>query len=137
MSVLRPEMYRKPSSSKRPMSPVCNQPSAISRRVISGGMNVFPAEIEAVQRQHPAIADVADIGLPDEKWGETVCALVEAADGAAVDEADVIAFCTERLASYKKPTSVRVVDELPRTAVGKLKKFLLRDLFASGQPSAS
>ena len=105
--------------------------------IISGGMNVFPAEIEAVLRQHPAIADVAVIGLPDEKWGETVCAVVEAADGAAVDEADVIAFCTERLASYKKPTSVRVVDELPRTAVGKLKKFLLRDLFASGQPSAS
>ena len=95
--------------------------------IISGGMNVFPSEIEAVLRQHPAVADVAVIGLPDEKWGEIVCAVIEAADGAAVDEAAIIAFCTERLAGYKKPSSVRVVDELPRTAVGKLQKFLLRE----------
>ncbi len=75
------------------------------------------------------------IGLPDEKWGETVCAVVEPADGAIVDEDDIIAFCTERLASYKKPTSVRVVDELPRTPVGKLKKFLLREQFARAEPA--
>jgi acyl-CoA synthetase (AMP-forming)/AMP-acid ligase II len=70
------------------------------------------------------------IGLPDEKWGETVCAVVEANDGAAVDERELIEFCTERLASYKKPSSVRVVDALPRTAGGKPKKFLLRERFA-------
>ena len=105
--------------------------------IISGGMNVFPSEIEAVLRQHPAIAEVAVIGVPDEKWGETVCAVIEATNGAVVDEAEIIAFCTERLASYKKPSSVRVVDELPRTAVGKLKKFVLREQIASEQPSAS
>ena len=99
--------------------------------IISGGMNVFPSEIEAVLLQHPAVADVAVIGLPHEKWGETVCAVIEAANGAAVDESEIIAYCTERLASYKKPSSVRVVAELPRTAGGKPKKFLLREQFAS------
>jgi acyl-CoA synthetase (AMP-forming)/AMP-acid ligase II len=101
--------------------------------IISGGMNVFPSEIEDVLREHASVADVAVIGLPDEKWGETVCAVVEAAPGALVDEADLIAFCTQRLASYKKPTSVHVVDELPRTAGGKPKKFLLRERFAGAE----
>jgi fatty-acyl-CoA synthase len=101
--------------------------------IISGGMNVFPSEIEDVLREHASVADVAVIGLPDEKWGETVCAVVEAAPGALVDEADIIAFCTQRLASYKKPTSVHVVDELPRTAGGKPKKFLLRERFAGAE----
>jgi fatty-acyl-CoA synthase len=104
-----------------------------SDMIISGGMNVFPSEIEAVLRQHPDISDAAVIGLPDEKWGETVCAVIEPANGVVLDEAAVIAYCTERLASYKKPTSVRVVDELPRTAIGKLKKFLLREQFAAEQ----
>jgi len=100
--------------------------------IISGGMNIFPAEIEAVLREHPAVDDVAVIGLPHEKWGETVCAVVEAAEGREVVEAEVIEFCTQRLAGYKKPTSVRVVDALPRTAGGKPQKFLLRERFADG-----
>lgn len=98
--------------------------------IISGGMNIFPAEIEAILREHPAVSDAAVIGLPHEKWGETVCAVVEANDGAEIDEQALIEFCTERLAGYKKPTSVRVVDALPRTAGGKPKKFLLRERFA-------
>jgi fatty-acyl-CoA synthase len=98
--------------------------------IISGGMNIFPAEIEAILREHPDVSDAAVIGLPDEKWGETVCAVVEANDGAHIDERELIEFCTERLASYKKPSSVRVVDALPRTAGGKPKKFLLRERFA-------
>lgn len=102
--------------------------------IISGGMNIFPAEIEDVLRQHPAVADVAVIGLLDEKWGETVCAVIEAVDGAAIDERAVIEFCSERLASYKKPKSVKLVDALPRTVAGKPKKFLLRERFsAAGQ----
>jgi fatty-acyl-CoA synthase len=101
--------------------------------IISGGMNVFPSEIEGVLREHHAVADVAVIGLPHEKWGETVCAVVEATPGAIVDEAEIIAFCQQRLASYKKPTSVRVVDELPRTAGGKPKKFVLRERFAGAE----
>jgi fatty-acyl-CoA synthase len=98
--------------------------------IISGGMNIFPAEIEGILREHAAVSDVAVIGLPDEKWGETVCAVVEANEGAEVDERTLIEFCTERLAGYKKPTSVRFVDALPRTAGGKPKKFLLRERFA-------
>jgi fatty-acyl-CoA synthase len=105
--------------------------------IISGGMNIFPAEIEGVLREHPAVSDVAVIGLPNEKWGEIVCAVVEPADGEVVDERDLIAYCTRRLASYKKPTSVRVVDELPRTAGGKPKKFLLRERFADVTATAS
>ena len=97
--------------------------------IISGGMNIFPAEIEDTLRTHEAVADVAVIGLPDEKWGETVCAVIEPMPGATVDAEDVIAFCHERLAGFKKPTSVRVVDEIPKTIGGKPKKFLLRERF--------
>jgi acyl-CoA synthetase (AMP-forming)/AMP-acid ligase II len=77
------------------------------------------------------VSDVAVIGLPHERWGETVCAVIETFDGVRVDEQEIIDFCTERLASYKKPTAVKVVDELPRTAGGKPKKFLLRERFAA------
>jgi fatty-acyl-CoA synthase len=100
--------------------------------IISGGMNIFPAEIESVLLEHPSVGDVAVIGLLDEKWGETVCAVVQAARGAVVDERELIDYCTVRLASYKKPTSVQVVDELPRTLVGKPKKFLLRERLSNG-----
>ncbi|MDO8212456.1 class I adenylate-forming enzyme family protein [Conexibacter sp. CPCC 206217] len=99
--------------------------------IISGGMNIFPTEIEDVLREHPAVADVAVIGVPHEKWGETVCAVVESADGHVVQEEELIVFCTERLAGYKKPAVVHVVDALPRTAGGKPKKFLLRERFTN------
>jgi len=99
-------------------------------------MNIFPAEIETVLREHPVVSDVAVIGLPDEKWGETVCAVIEATAGATVDERALIDFCTEHLAGYKKPTSIRVVDALPRTAGGKAKKFLLRERFAQAPEAA-
>jgi fatty-acyl-CoA synthase len=99
--------------------------------IISGGMNIFPSEIESVLREHPSVGDAAVIGLLDEKWGETVCAVVEAADGAVVESRELIEYCNRRLASYKKPTSVRVVDELPRTVVGKPKKYLLRERYSS------
>jgi fatty-acyl-CoA synthase len=98
--------------------------------IISGGMNIFPSEIEDVLREHPSVGDVAVIGLLDDKWGETVCAVVEPALGTTVDAQELIDFCTERLASYKKPTSVHVIHELPRTVAGKPKKFLLREQFA-------
>lgn len=103
--------------------------------IISGGMNIFPSEIEAVLREHATVSDAAVVGLPDEKWGEIVCAVVEAAPGSIVDERAIIDYCTERLASYKKPRSVKVIDELPRTPSGKLKKFLLREQFSNQEPS--
>jgi fatty-acyl-CoA synthase len=98
--------------------------------IISGGMNIFPSEIEGILREHPTVSDVAVIGLPDEKWGETVCAVVEPAEGRTVEAQELIDFCSSRLAGYKKPATVRVVDELPRTPGGKPKKFLLREHFA-------
>ncbi len=97
--------------------------------IISGGMNVFPAEVEDVLIRHPAVAGVAVIGVPHEKWGETVCAVIETNPGATVDEAELISYCSTHLASYKKPTSVRVVEELPRTMSGKVQKFILRERF--------
>jgi fatty-acyl-CoA synthase len=99
--------------------------------IISGGMNIFPSEIESILLEHPVVSDVAVIGLPDEKWGESVCAVIEVTAGAEVIEHELIDYCNERLASYKKPRSIRVVDALPRTVGGKPKKFLLRERFAA------
>jgi fatty-acyl-CoA synthase len=99
--------------------------------IISGGMNIFPAEIEDVLRKHDAVLDVAVIGIPDERWGERVCAVVEPnPEGPPIDEAELIEFCRERLASYKKPTQVVEIDALPRTASGKAQKFLLVERFS-------
>ena len=94
--------------------------------IVSGGMKIFPAEIESILIEHPSVGDVAVIGLLDEKWGETVCAVVEPNVGSTVDERELIEHCTERLASYKKPTSVRVVEEMPRMLDGMPNKALLR-----------
>jgi acyl-CoA synthetase (AMP-forming)/AMP-acid ligase II len=97
--------------------------------IISGGENVYPAEVERVLRQHPDIADVAVIGVPDERWGETVKAVVVPAEGAVPDEAALIAFTRDRLAHYKCPTSVSVVPALPRNPTGKVLKRQLRSSF--------
>jgi acyl-CoA synthetase (AMP-forming)/AMP-acid ligase II len=105
--------------------------------IISGGMNVFPAEIEDVLRTHAAVADAAVIGLPDRKWGEVVCAVVEARPGGEIDEQELVDYCYERLAGFKKPSSVQVVDEIPRTSAGKARKFLLRERFGAGRLPAA
>jgi len=97
--------------------------------IISGGMNIYPSEIEDVLRGHPAVADVAVIGVPHEKWGEQVCAVIELRPNEKPDEAELIAFCTKRLASYKKPSMVRFIDTMPRTATGKQQKFQLRERY--------
>jgi long-chain acyl-CoA synthetase len=101
--------------------------------IITGGINVYPAEVEAALVEHPAVADVAVIGVPDDEWGEQVKAVVEPAS-AAVDAAErealgreLIAFCRERLASYKCPRSIDFRDQLPRSDTGKLFKRRLRD----------
>jgi fatty-acyl-CoA synthase len=104
--------------------------------IISGGMNIFPAEIEDVLRRHPSVADVAVIGVPHEKWGETVCAVIEPHPQAVVEEQEIIAYCDERLAGYKKPTRIEVVDELPRTVSGKAQKFILRERYGEATVSA-
>jgi acyl-CoA synthetase (AMP-forming)/AMP-acid ligase II len=101
--------------------------------IISGGENVSSIEVEDVLFSHPAVAEVAVIGIPHEKWGETVTALVVLAPGASVTEADLIAHSREHLAHYKCPTSIEFRDELARTATGKLQKFKLRQPYWEGR----
>lgn len=94
--------------------------------IISGGMNIFPIEIEEVLDRHPSVRAAAVIGLPDERWGEVVCAVVEAEPGWVPDPAELIAHCREHLAGHKKPRVIHVVDELPRTMSGKVRKIELQ-----------
>jgi fatty-acyl-CoA synthase len=101
--------------------------------IISGGENVSSIEVEDVLFSHPAVAEVAVIGVPDEKWGETVKALVVLAEGTSATEADLMAHCRDRLAHYKCPTSVELRESLPRTATGKLQKFKLRAPYWEGR----
>jgi acyl-CoA synthetase (AMP-forming)/AMP-acid ligase II len=98
--------------------------------VISGGVNIYPAEIEAVLHAHPSVLDAAVIGVPDEQWGESLKAVVQLRPDAMVTEDELIAFCGERLAGYKKPRSIDFVPlngELPRDAAGKLLKRKIRE----------
>ena len=101
----------------------------------SGGENVFPAEVEQLLIEHPAIADVAVIGVADERWGEVGHAIVVVEPGHDVTLDELEAFCHGRLARFKVPRAVVIVDELPRTATGKLQKHLLRER-ASSDPLA-
>jgi len=97
--------------------------------IISGGVNIYPAEVEAVLLAHPAVQDAAVIGVPDEPWGESVKAVVQLRSNAHRSEEELIAFCAERLAGYKSPKSVDFVDELPRDAAGKLLKRQIRETY--------
>jgi acyl-CoA synthetase (AMP-forming)/AMP-acid ligase II len=101
--------------------------------IISGGENVSSIEVEDALFSHPAVAEVAVIGVPDERWGETVKALVVLTDGEQASEQELIEHCRSRLTHYKCPTSVELRDVLPRTATGKLQKFKLRGPFWEGR----
>ncbi|MCP3802201.1 AMP-binding protein [Allokutzneria sp. A3M-2-11 16] len=104
--------------------------------IITGGENVSSIEVEDAVFSHPAVAEVAVIGVPDEKWGETIKALVVTAEGAEVSEQEIIAHCKQRLAGYKAPTSVEFRESIPRTATGKIQKFKLREPFWAGRERA-
>jgi acyl-CoA synthetase (AMP-forming)/AMP-acid ligase II len=99
--------------------------------IISGGENVSSIEVEDALMSHAAVKEVAVIGIPDEKWGELVTALI-VTDGTEVSGDELIAHCREHLAGYKCPKRVEFVDELPRTATGKLQKFKLREKYWAG-----
>jgi acyl-CoA synthetase (AMP-forming)/AMP-acid ligase II len=101
--------------------------------IISGGENVSSIEVEDRLFSHPAVAECAVIGVPDEKWGELVLGLVVLAEGADASEADLIAHCRSSLAGYKVPKRIEFRESIPRTATGKIQKFLLRKTFWEGR----
>ncbi|MDQ3761269.1 MAG: AMP-binding protein [Actinomycetota bacterium] len=101
--------------------------------IITGGENVSSIEVEDCLFSHPAVAEVAVIGVPSEQWGETIKALVVLAAGEQATEDEIIAYCKKRLAGYKAPTSVEFRDAIPRTATGKVQKFKLREKYWKGR----
>jgi long-chain acyl-CoA synthetase len=100
--------------------------------IISGGVNIYPAEVEAVLHAHPAVADAAVIGVPDDEWGESVKAVVQLRQGAMATAEELMAFCDARIAGYKKPRSVDFGDEIPRDPAGKVLKRTLRERYWTG-----
>ncbi|WP_369360879.1 o-succinylbenzoate--CoA ligase [Streptomyces sp. cg2] len=103
----------------------------IKEMIISGGENIYPAEVEGHLLAHPAVAECAVIGVPDDKWGEVPRAVLVPRQGVALDPDEVLASLAGRLAKYKIPKSVVIADELPRTASGKLRKAQVRQLYGS------
>ncbi len=108
--------------------------------IISGGVNIYPAEVDAVLLEHPAVGDAATIGVPDDDWGERVLSVIELKD--EVDPSDatkaaLIEFCRARLAHFKCPTAIEFVEELPRQDNGKIYKRLLRDRYRGEGPVAA
>jgi acyl-CoA synthetase (AMP-forming)/AMP-acid ligase II len=100
--------------------------------IVSGGENIYSAEVESTLSLHPSITAVAVIGVPDERWGEAVKALVIRREGHEVDEAALIQFCRVRLAAYKVPKSVEFVDQFPLVPSGKISKKELRERYWKG-----
>jgi acyl-CoA synthetase (AMP-forming)/AMP-acid ligase II len=101
--------------------------------IISGGENVYPAEVENVLYEHPDVSEAAVIGVPDDIWGETVKAIIVPKNGAKIDEQDVIAFVRERIAGYKTPKSIDIIDVMPRNANGKILRKDLRAPYWEGK----
>jgi acyl-CoA synthetase (AMP-forming)/AMP-acid ligase II len=96
--------------------------------IITGGFNVYPADVEPALGEHPAVADVAIFGVPDDKWGEAVHAAVQLRPGQAAEEAELIAFAKERVGSVKAPKRILFLDALPRNAYGKLQRQRLAEM---------
>jgi fatty-acyl-CoA synthase len=110
----------------------CRIEGRLKDMIIRGGENIYPREIEDVLFTHPAVADAAVVGLPDDKWGEQVAAVVRLAAGQEADARELFAFVRENLAPYKAPRRWAFVAEYPLTASGKIQKFVLRDQLLSG-----
>ncbi|CAG0989638.1 partial 3-[(3aS,4S,7aS)-7a-methyl-1, 5-dioxo-octahydro-1H-inden-4-yl]propanoyl:CoA ligase, partial [Anaerolineae bacterium] len=95
--------------------------------IISGGENIYPAEVESAIHAHPAVAEAALIGVPDPKWGEVGRAVIVLKPGETLDETGLITFLRERLAGYKVPKTVVFVEELPKTGAGKIDKISISE----------
>jgi fatty-acyl-CoA synthase len=106
-----------------------------SNMIISGGENIYPSEIEGVLARYPGVQDVAVVGVPHEKWGEAVHAVIVLRDGASANAADVLAWCRDKMAGYKRPQSVSFLadTDMPRTATGKIQHRLLRERLSTGR----
>ena len=102
--------------------------------IVSGGENVYPAEVEAVLESHPAVREAGVIGLPDERWGQQVVATVVPRDGTGISEQELLTFCRSRIAAYKMPTRLRFARELPRNAASKLLRHALREQWSGESP---
>ena len=100
--------------------------------IISGSENIYPKEVEEVLYRHPAVQDAAVFGIPDEKWGESVCAAIVLKPGASASETDIVEFCRANLAGHKKPRMVKFMDAMPRTSIGKIAKAELREPYWRG-----
>ncbi len=105
----------------------CNIVGRIKDMVIRGGENVYPREIEEFLYRHPKVQDVQVIGVPDDRYGEEICAWVKLRPGVAATEDEIKAFCREQIAHYKVPRYVKFVDEFPMTVTGKIQKFIMRE----------
>jgi acyl-CoA synthetase (AMP-forming)/AMP-acid ligase II len=101
--------------------------------IVSGGENIYPREVEDVLYRHPAIAEAAVIGIPDDKWGEAVKAVVVLKSGQTLDAEELLHFCDGQLAGYKRPRSVEFIDALPRNPSGKVLKRELREKYWAGR----
>jgi fatty-acyl-CoA synthase len=105
----------------------------LTNMIISGAENIYPKEIEDVISSHPGVREAAVFGIPDEIYGESVCAVVVKKEGYQLDEADIINFCASRISSYKKPKRVEFTDELPKNPTGKVTKNVLRERYWAGR----
>jgi long-chain acyl-CoA synthetase len=101
--------------------------------IISGGENVYPAEIEEVIAQLPQVSEVAVIGVPNPSWGEEVKAFVKLKEGATITEQEILDYCKKNLAGYKRPRSIEFLEDFPRTATGKVLKRILKKPYWEGQ----
>jgi len=111
----------------------CRIAGRVKDMIIRGGENIYPREVEALLFGHPAVADVAVVGLPDERWGETVAAFVRPSGAMAVDPGELFDFCREHLAAYKTPRTWVMVEQFPTTASGKIQKYVLRERLLAGE----
>ena len=104
--------------------------------IIRGGENIYPREIEQVLYAHPAVADVAVVGVPDDHWGEQVAAFIRPVSRDSVTQDELTSYCRARLAAHKTPRHWVFVDAFPLTPSGKVQKFVLREQFTSGRDPA-
>jgi long-chain acyl-CoA synthetase len=101
--------------------------------VISGGVNIYPREVEDALLRHPDVVDCAVLGVPDDRWGEVLLAVVQCRAGASLDEEAVVAWVRDKLADYKRPRIVEFVDEVPRDPNGKVRKPKLREAWLANK----